>query len=63
MVINQIIWKDQFVEKLATEHGVSVAEAEDVLDSDRTSGRSAKAMSKVKTSMPRSVKPLADVIW
>lgn len=31
MVISQIIWKDQFIEKLATKHGVSVAEAEDVL--------------------------------
>ena len=31
MVINQIIWKDQFVEKLDVKHGVSVAEAEDVL--------------------------------
>jgi len=34
MVISQIIWKDQFVEKLAAKHGVSVAEAEDVLDSE-----------------------------
>lgn len=31
MVINQIIWKDQFVEKLAVKHGVSVTEAESVL--------------------------------
>ena len=31
MVISQIIWKDQFVEKLAEKHGVSVTEAEDVL--------------------------------
>lgn len=31
MVIRQIIWKDQFVEKLATKHGVSLSEAEEVL--------------------------------
>lgn len=31
MVISQIIWKDQFVEKLATKHGVLVEEAEDIL--------------------------------
>jgi len=31
MIIDQIIWKDQFVEKLAVKHGVSLAEAEDVL--------------------------------
>jgi len=31
MVIDQIIWKDQFVEKLAVKHGVSVTQAEDVL--------------------------------
>ena len=31
MVISQIIWKDQFVEKLEVKHGVSVTEAEDVL--------------------------------
>jgi uncharacterized DUF497 family protein len=33
MVITQIIWKDQFVEKLAEKHQVSVSEAEDVLHS------------------------------
>jgi len=33
MLITQIVWKDQFVEKLAEKHGVSVAEAEDVLGS------------------------------
>ena len=31
MVITEIIWKDQFVEKLAQKHGVSVAEAEETL--------------------------------
>lgn len=31
MVIGRIIWKNQFVEKLAEKHGVSVAEAEEVL--------------------------------
>lgn len=33
MVITQIIWKAQFVEKLAIKHGVSVKEAEEVLRS------------------------------
>ena len=33
MVITQIIWKDQFVEKLAEKHGVSVTEAEEALRS------------------------------
>ncbi|MEP7039392.1 MAG: BrnT family toxin [Acidobacteriota bacterium] len=31
MVINQIIWRDQFIEKLETKHGVSVEEVENVL--------------------------------
>jgi uncharacterized protein len=34
MVIHQIIWKDQFVEKLEVKHGVSVTEAEEVLCSE-----------------------------
>ena len=34
MVIRKIIWKDQFVEKLASKHGVSVIEAESVLDTE-----------------------------
>ena len=33
MLITKIIWKDQFVEKLAEKHGVSVGEAEEVLHS------------------------------
>ena len=33
MLINRIIWKDQFVEKLETKHGVSIEEAEEVLSS------------------------------
>lgn len=33
MVITQIIWKAQFVEKLAEKHGVAVTEAEEVLRS------------------------------
>lgn len=31
VVIRRIIWKDQFVEKLAQKHGVSIMEAEEVL--------------------------------
>lgn len=31
MLISQIIWKDQFVEKLAEKHGVSISEVEEVL--------------------------------
>ncbi len=31
MIISQIIWKDQFVEKLETKHGLTVKEVEDVL--------------------------------
>jgi uncharacterized DUF497 family protein len=31
VVIRRIIWKDQFVEKLADKHGVSVTETEEVL--------------------------------
>ena len=34
VVIRKIIWKDQFVEKLERKHGVSVAEAEEVLDAN-----------------------------
>lgn len=31
MIINEIIWKDQFVEKLETKHGVSIEKVEEVL--------------------------------
>lgn len=31
MVITEIIWKDQFVEKLARKHGVTVEEVEETL--------------------------------
>jgi uncharacterized DUF497 family protein len=31
MIITEIIWKDQFVEKLAWKHGVSTAEVEETL--------------------------------
>jgi uncharacterized DUF497 family protein len=31
VIVSKIIWKDQFVEKLETKHGVSVIEAEAVL--------------------------------
>ena len=31
MLIRRIVWKDQFVEKLADKHSVSVTEAEEVL--------------------------------
>lgn len=31
VVITRIIWKDQFVEKLAEKHGVSITETEEVL--------------------------------
>jgi uncharacterized DUF497 family protein len=33
MVLTRIIWKAQFVKKLAAKHGVSVEEAEEVLRS------------------------------
>ena len=33
VIIREIIWKEVFVEKLATKHGVSVEEVEDVFDS------------------------------
>ena len=33
MVITQIVWKAQFVEKLAEKHGVTMTEAEEVLRS------------------------------
>ena len=33
MVIRQIIWKDQFVEKLSEKHGVDIEEVEAVLNS------------------------------
>lgn len=34
MIIKEIIWKDQFVEKLETKHGVSIEEVEEMLDSE-----------------------------
>ncbi len=33
MKIHDIIWKQEFVDKLATKHGVEVEEVEDVLNS------------------------------
>lgn len=43
MIIRKIIWKPEFVEKLATKHGVAKYEAEEVLNSKphiRKMGRS-----------------------
>lgn len=34
VVIRRIIWKDQFVEKLAEKHGVSLIEADEVLSTE-----------------------------
>ena len=42
VVIRKIIWKDQFVEKLALKHAVSVVDAEEVLDSKPFIRRMAK---------------------
>jgi uncharacterized protein len=42
VVIRKIIWKDQFVEKLASKHGVSIMEAEYVLNGNPHIRRVAK---------------------
>jgi len=42
VVIRKIIWKDQFVEKLEQKHGVSVQEAEEVLDANPHIRRASK---------------------
>ena len=63
MIISQIIWKDQFVEKLATKHGVSIEEAEEVLRAKPHVRKVGKGNSKVKMFMSRLVKLLAGVIW
>ena len=42
MQITDIIWKERYVEKLASKHGVSVAEAEEVLRSRPVFRRMAK---------------------
>ena len=34
MIITQIIWKAQFVEKIVTKHGVSITEVEELLYSE-----------------------------
>jgi CRISPR/Cas system CSM-associated protein Csm3 (group 7 of RAMP superfamily) len=43
MIINKIIWKEQFVEKLETKHGVAIDEVEEVLDSKPFTEKSVKA--------------------
>jgi hypothetical protein len=62
MVISQIIWKDQFVEKLAVKRDVSVTEAEDVLCSEPHIRKVSKGNVKGENVMPRLVKLSADVI-
>ena len=42
VILRRIIWKDQFVEKLASKHGVSIMEAEDVLNGNPHIRRVAK---------------------
>lgn len=42
MVIRKIIWKDQFIEKLARKHSVSVLEAEEILAAKPHIGRMSK---------------------
>ena len=62
MVINQIIWKDQFGEKLEVNTAYRWKKQKMFFAVSRTFGKSAKAMSKVKMFMPRLVKPQVDVI-
>jgi uncharacterized protein len=61
MVINQIIWKDQFVEKLAAKHGVSVEEAEYVLCSKPHIKKVGKGNVKGENVYAHLVKLSADV--
>jgi hypothetical protein len=63
MVISQIIWKDQFIEKLATKHGVSVAEAEDVLCSKPHIRKVGKGNVKGENVYLHLVKLSVGVIW
>jgi uncharacterized DUF497 family protein len=46
VVIREIIWKDQFVEKLEQKHGVSVFEVEEVLNSKPLVRRVARGWTK-----------------
>lgn len=63
MLITQIIWKEQFVEKLAQKHGVSVEEAEDVLRSQPLIRKVGKGTSKVKTCLLPMVNLKQVAIW
>lgn len=53
MIITEIIWKDQFVEKLAWKHGVSTIEVEETLHANPHLRKVGKGNVKGETSMLR----------
>ena len=58
MKLYEIVWKDQFVEKLETKHGAFTEEVEEVLFGKPHIRRARKVMSKAKTYMPLTVRPI-----
>ena len=62
MQIDEIIWQQQFVEKLATKHGVEKTEVEEVLTNCPHFVSSLKAIGLVKMFTRRWDKPTRDVI-
>jgi hypothetical protein len=59
VVIRKIIWKDQFVEKLARKHGISVIDAEEILDSKPLIRRVSKGKVKDENVYAPTAKPMA----
>ena len=63
MQLYDVIWKDQFVEKLVAKHGVATDEVEEVLFARRTCARRGKDGSKARTCMSPTGKQRLVGIW
>ncbi len=62
LVINEVLWKQIFVDKLLFKHNVSIDEAEDIfLEATQLFGKFQKAMLRVKMFM-RHIQQLTMVV-
>ena len=63
MNLNEVIWKSQYVEKLAVKHFVSTTEVEEVLLSSHSLDSGKRVMSRVKICIWLMGKLMPEGIW
>ena len=62
MRLNEVIWKDHFVDKIEVKHGVSIDEVEEVLFSKPHVRRVQKGHAKARIYTPLTDRPTQDDI-